>query len=196
MSKIHSHTTDGDLIANLRQGDSAKPTLRERAALSILYDRYGRLVYTLALKLLDRRDEAEDLTQDIFLSFWKQEKFDPNRAKLTTYLCLLTRSRAIDKLRSRQSEQRSIARLQQNTIPETDLPTILESVSLAEEQTVVRQSLTALSERQRQVLELSYYQDLSQSAIATQLNLPLGTVKTHMRQGLIRLRQLLQSQIG
>ena len=188
MSKIHSHTTDGDLIASLHQGD--------RAALSILYDRYGRLVYTLALKLLDRRDEAEDLTQDIFLSFWKQEKFDPNRAKLTTYICLLTRSRAIDKLRSRQSEQRSIARLQQNTVPETDLPTILESVSLVEEQTVVRQSLTALSERQRQILELSYYQDLSQSAIATQLNLPLGTVKTHMRQGLIRLRQLLQSQIG
>jgi RNA polymerase sigma-70 factor, ECF subfamily len=188
MSQIHPDPTDADLIASLRQGS--------QHALSVLYDRYGGLVYTLALKLLDRRDEAEDLTQDIFLSFWKQEKFDPNRAKLTSYLCLLTRSRAIDKLRSRQSEQKSLQRLQQNIIPETDLPNPLDLVSLAEEQIIVRQSLASLSDRQRQILELSYYQDLSQSAIAAQLNLPLGTVKTHMRQGLIKLRQLLQSQIG
>jgi RNA polymerase sigma-70 factor, ECF subfamily len=188
MSKIHTDLPDGDLIVSLRQGD--------RAALSIIYDRYGGLVYTLALRLLDRRDEAEDLTQDIFLSFWKQTNFDPNRAKLSTYLCLLTRSRSIDKLRSRQSEQRSLQKLQQTVVPETELPTLLDSVSLAEEQIIVRQSLAALNDRQRQILELSYYQDLTQSAIATQLNLPLGTVKTHMRQGLIKLRQLLQSQIG
>jgi RNA polymerase sigma-70 factor, ECF subfamily len=188
MSKIHSDTTDADLIASLRQGD--------RNALSILYDRYGGLVYTLALKLLDRPDEAEDLTQDVFLSFWKQEKFDPNRGKLSSYLCLVTRSRAIDKLRSWQSEQKSIEKLQQIIIPETNLPTPLDSVTLAEEQILVRESLSKLSQQQKQILELSYYQGLSQSAIATQLNLPLGTVKTHMRQGLIKLRQLLQSQIG
>lgn len=188
MSRIHSDTSDADLILSLRQGD--------RTALSILYDRYGGLVYTLALKLLDRIDEAEDLTQDVFLSFWKQEKFDPHRAKLSSYLCLITRSRAIDKLRSCASEQKSIARLQHNSIRETDQPTLLDSVTSAEEQNLVRQSLSSLSEQQRQILELSYYQNLSQSAIATTLNLPLGTVKTHMRQGLIKLRQLLQSQIG
>jgi RNA polymerase sigma-70 factor, ECF subfamily len=188
MSQIRSDATDVDLIASLRQGD--------RHALSILYDRYGGLVYSLALKLLDRPDQAEDLTQDVFLSFWKQEKFDPTRAKLSSYLCLITRSRAIDKLRSRQSERKSIERLQRNVMPETELPTLLDSVTLAEEQVIVRQSLATLSQPQRQTLELSYYQDLSQSAIATQLNLPLGTVKTHMRQGLIKLRQLLQSQIG
>jgi RNA polymerase sigma-70 factor, ECF subfamily len=188
MSQIRSDATDVDLIASLRQGD--------QHALSILYDRYGGLVYSLALKLLDRPDQAEDLTQDVFLSFWKQEKFDPTRAKLSSYLCLITRSRAVDKLRSRQSERKSIERLQRNVMPETELPTLLDSVTLAEEQVIVRQSLATLSEPQRQTLELSYYQDLSQSAIATQLNLPLGTVKTHMRQGLIKLRQLLQSQIG
>lgn len=188
MSQIPADTTDANLIISLRQGN--------QTALSILYDRYGGLVYTLALKLLDRSDEAEDLTQDVFLSFWKQDKFDPNRAKLSSYLCLLTRSRAIDRLRSRQSEQKSLQRLQQNITPETDLPTPLDSLTLAEEQIIVRQSLSTLSEQQRQVLELSYYQNLSQSAIAAQINLPLGTVKTHMRQGLIKLRQLLQSQIG
>jgi RNA polymerase sigma-70 factor, ECF subfamily len=188
MSQIHFDPPDASLIASLRQGN--------KNALSVLYDRYGGLVYTLALKLLDRRDEAEDLTQDIFLSFWKQDKFDSNRAKLSSYLCLLTRSRAIDKLRTRKSEQKSLQRFQQNIIPETDLPTPLDAVSLAEEQVIVRESLASLSDRQRQILELSYYQNLSQSAIATQLDLPLGTVKTHARQGLIKLRQLLQSQIG
>lgn len=188
MSLIHSDTSDTDLIISLRQG--------ERTALSILYDRYGGLVYTLALKLLDRIDEAEDLTQDVFLSFWQQEKFDPNRAKLSSYLCLITRSRAIDKLRSRTSEQKSIVRLQHTSIPAIEQPTLLESATSVEEQNLVRQSLARLSERQRQILELSYYQDLSQSAIAQHLNLPLGTVKTHMRQGLIELRKLLQSRIG
>ncbi len=188
MSQLHPDPTDADLIVSLRQGN--------QNALNILYDRYGGLVYTLALKLLDRPDEAEDLTQDIFLNFWKQDKFNPDRGKLSSYLCLMTRSRAIDRLRSRQSEQRSIEKFKQNIIPETSLPTPLESVTLAEEQLIVRQSLSQLTDIQREILELSYYQGLSQSAIATRLNLPLGTVKTHMRQGLIKLRQLLPSQIG
>jgi RNA polymerase sigma-70 factor, ECF subfamily len=188
MSVIHPNATDADLVANLRQGD--------QKALSILYDRYGRLVYALALQLLNSSDAAEDLTQDVFLNFWKQEKFDPNRAKLSSYLCLITRSRAIDRLRSRQSEAKSLQKLQQNVSPEADAPNLLDSAISSEEQAVVRQALTQLSSQQKQILELSYYQDLSQSSIAAQLNLPLGTVKTHMRQGLIKLRQLLQSQIG
>ena len=188
MSRIHSDTSDSDLIFSLRQGN--------QTALSLLYDRYGGLVYMLAFKLLDRVEEAEDLTQDVFLNFWKQDKFDPARAKLSSYLCLITRSRAIDKLRSRVSEQRSIAKLQQVSVCETDRPTPLDSVTSVEERCLVRRSLSQLSEQQRQILELSYYQNLSQSAIAQTLNLPLGTVKTHMLQGLIKLRQLLQSQIG
>jgi RNA polymerase sigma-70 factor, ECF subfamily len=185
MSQIRSDADDVDLIASLRQGN--------QHALSILYDRYGGLVYSLALKLLDRSDQAEDLTQDVFLSFWKQEKFDPTRAKLSSYLCLITRSRAIDKLRSRCRQQESIKRWQEHLISETELPNLFDSITFAEEQVIVRQSLSILADHQRQTLELSYYQDLSQSAIAKQLNLPLGTVKTHMRQGLIKLRQLLQS---
>jgi RNA polymerase sigma-70 factor, ECF subfamily len=188
MSSIHADASDADLVVRLRQGN--------QTALKILYERYGALVYTLALKLLDRSDEAEDLTQDVFLNFWKQEKFDPTRSKLSTYLCLVTRSRAIDKLRSRQSEQKSLQRLQQNTVPEADLPTSFDAVTAADEQRLVRASLDDLGDPQKQILELSYYRDLSQSEISKQLNLPLGTVKTHMRQGLIKLRQSLQPQIG
>jgi RNA polymerase sigma-70 factor, ECF subfamily len=188
MGKIDPETADADLINSLRQGN--------QNALSILYDRYGGLVFTLALKILDRNDEAEDLTQEVFLSFWKGGKYDSNRGKLSSYLCILTRSRAIDRLRSRQSEQKSIQRFAQNIIAEPVVPSPLDMVTLAEEQILVEQSLAALTEQQRQILELSYFQNLSQSAIASKIDLPLGTVKTHMRQGLIKLRQLLRSQIG
>jgi RNA polymerase sigma-70 factor, ECF subfamily len=102
---------------------------------------------------------------------------------------LLARSRSLERLRRRQSEQKSLAKLQQNIVPDTDLPTPLESLTLTEDRILVRELLATLTPQQRQILELSYYQDLSHSAIAARLNLPLGTVKTHMRQGLIKLRQ-------
>jgi RNA polymerase sigma-70 factor, ECF subfamily len=188
MIKIDPETADPELIDSLRQGN--------QNALSILYDRYSGLVYTLALKILARKDEAEDLTHEVFLSFWKEGKYDSNRGKLSSYLCILARSRAIDRLRSQQSEQKSIQRFTQNVIAEPVVPSPLDLVTLAEEQILVQQSLAALTEQQRQILELSYFQNLSQSEIATKIDLPLGTVKTHMRQGLIKLRQLLQSQIG
>lgn len=188
MARVHSGASDAELIHCLRAG--------QQKALGILYDRYGGLVYTLALKILNQPDEAEDLTQDVFLTFWKQDKFDPGRAALSTYLCLLARSRAINKLSRHASQQRSIQRLQQTTSTESLAPTPLEHASLAEQQRTLKQAMTHLSENQKRTLEMSYYQGLSQSEIAQQLNLPLGTVKTNVRQGLIKLRQLLGDAIG
>lgn len=188
MTRAHSGASDAELIHRLRAG--------QQKALGILYDRYGGLVYTLALKILNQPDEAEDLTQDVFLTFWKQDKFDPSRAALSTYLCLLVRSRAINKLHSLASQQRSIQRLQQTTSTESLVPTPLERASLAEQQHTLQQAMTQLSDNQKRILELSYYQGLSQSEIAQQLSLPLGTVKTNVRQGLIKLRQILGDAIG
>jgi RNA polymerase sigma-70 factor, ECF subfamily len=188
MARIQANTSDADLIHLLRGGQGD--------ALGILYDRYGGLVYTVAFKVLNRTDEAEDLTQEVFLNFWKQERFDPNRAGLSTYLCVMTRSRAINKLRSRSSQQRMSDRLQQATPAEFSAPTPLEQASLSEQQQTVRQALSQLSDKQRQVLELNYYQGLSQSEVAQRLELPLGTVKTHARQGLIKLRQILGDAVG
>lgn len=188
MALVHSGASDAELIHRLRAG--------QQKALGILYDRYGGLVYTLALKILNQADEAEDLTQDVFLTFWKQDKFDANRAALSTYLCVLTRSRAINKLHSRASQQRSIQRLQHTTSAESLALTPLEQASLAEQQHTLQQAMAQLSDQQNRILELSYYQGLSQSEIAQRLNLPLGTVKTNVRQGLIKLRQLLGDAIG
>jgi RNA polymerase sigma-70 factor, ECF subfamily len=188
MPRIPTDTTDAELIRLLRGG--------EQQALGILYDRYGGLVYTVAFRILNQADEAEDLAQDVFLTFWKQERFDPSRAALSTYLGVMTRSRALNKLQSRSSRQRMSDRLQQNTPVEFSAPTPLEQASSAEQQETVRQALTQLSDNQRKVLELNYYKGLSQSEVAQQLGLPLGTVKTHARQGLLKLRQILGDAVG
>ncbi len=178
-----SSLADADLCDRLHQGDAD--------ALRVLYDRYSGLVYTLAHRILGRAEEAEDLTQDLFLSFWKTPKFDPRRASLGTYLTLLTRSRALDRVAQRASRQRSLQRLQtvQDSAPLASTP--LDYATHEEQQHQLKTVLAQLSEPQRQVLGLSYYRGLSQSEIAQQLALPLGTVKTHARQALIKLRQLL-----
>jgi RNA polymerase sigma-70 factor, ECF subfamily len=183
MVRIHAELSDAELIVQLRAGN--------QKALGSLYDRYGGLVYTIALRILAHADEAEDLTQDVFLTFWKQDKFDSSRAMLSTYLSVLTRSRALNKIRSRATQGQALERLQQWTLSDSCTPTPLEQVSLEEQQQAVREAMMQLSENQRQVLELNYHQGLSHSEIAQQIVMPLGTVKSNARQGLLKLRQLL-----
>jgi RNA polymerase sigma-70 factor (ECF subfamily) len=183
MSNLPFTPSDGELIQGIRNG--------EQTPLRILYDRYGGLVYTIALRILKGTEEAEDLTQEIFLTFWKDGKFDPKRASLSTYLGLLTRSRALNKLKQRASHWRSLNRLQQIESQDIKTLTLLELASLDEQYQQVREALNQLSERQRQVLTLNYYEGLSHSEISQRLSLPLGTVKTNARQGLLKLRKIL-----
>jgi RNA polymerase sigma-70 factor, ECF subfamily len=152
--------------------------------------------YTIALQILSRSDEAEDLTQEVFLSFWKQNKFDPDRAALSTYLSILVRSRALNKIRSRASQMKALERLKQWTIADSLEPTPLEKASLEEQQQAVRTAMVQLTENQQQVLEMNYNRGLSHSEIAQQVNMPLGTVKSNARQGLMKLRQLLGDAIS
>jgi RNA polymerase sigma-70 factor, ECF subfamily len=182
MARLSTDSSDIELIHGLRLGS--------KQALGILYDRYGSLVYAVVLKILKQPADAEDLTQEIFLNFWKQEKFDSNRATLSTYLGMMARSRALNRLASQDSYQRSLQRLQwsfSEVLPNTPL----EKASLAEQQEAVQHALAQLSDRQRQILEMNFYQGLSHSQIAQQLDLPLGTVKTTARKGLMELRQQL-----
>jgi RNA polymerase sigma-70 factor, ECF subfamily len=177
---------DLDLIARMRSGDLK--------ALSRLYRRYGGIVYRLALKILDNSQEAEDLTQEVFLTFWRKPNFDPQRGKLVVYLLTMTRSQAINRIRQTQSYQQRLQRWHQQ-LPnhgQTAPNRPMEHAALRELSEQVSEALQALSAEQRQVLELAYYHGLSQSEISTQLQLPLGTVKTHSRRGLLKLRQLLK----
>jgi RNA polymerase sigma-70 factor (ECF subfamily) len=178
-----SDLSDAELVYRLREG--------QQQALSVLYERYAGLVYTIAYKILSNRQEAEDLSQDIFVTFWKHNSFDPNRGSLSTFLGLLTRSRAIDKQRSRNTTQNFLIRWQKLTSEEASELLPLEQASLEERQEKLRQALRELPELQCRILEMNYLEGLSQSQIAQALNLTLGTVKSRSRQGLLQLKKLL-----
>lgn len=170
--------TDAELFAAIKRDDTE--------ALGYIYDRYCRLVYGLAFKMLANQQEAEDLTQEIFLLLWRKHNYNPSRGSLRNFLAMMTRSRAIDRLRARQSNQKFLQRCQQNMTFQT---TPFEQVSQGERRACVCDALRQLPSKQRQVLEMAYYQGYSQTEIARQLNTPLGTVKSWTRQGLLKLRK-------
>jgi RNA polymerase sigma-70 factor (ECF subfamily) len=165
------------------------------AALEMIYDRFGGVVYGVALKVLKNDSEAEDLTQEIFLALWHRAAFDPDHPCFVRYLISMTRSRAIDKLRSRGRTLTLIQRWGKTVTAEATSPTPFEQAALTERSQLVREALTHLSDQQRQVIEMAYEQGLSQAEIAQQLNTPLGTVKSWTRQALLKLKPLLQNSI-
>lgn len=183
-----SPLTDAELFQALKT--------RQPSAFSILYDRYGSLVYGVALKVLKNSQEAEDLTQEIFLALWRNVTYNPQHGYFIRYLITMTRSRAIDKLRSRGRNLKLLERWGQTERQETDSSTPFEQASYQERSQHVRSALAQLPQEQRQVLEMAYDKGLSQSEIAQQLDIPLGTVKTRTRQGLLKLKQILRDSIG
>ncbi len=178
-----SNQTDVELFQTLQLGDLS--------ALGIIYDRYGEAVYRLALRILGNATEAEDLTQEIFLAFWRNSKYDPSRGTMIVFLLTMTRSRAINRLRQKRSQQQLLQRCQRS-IPTDFGNNLMDKVSVTEISHIVGEALQKLPENQRQVLKMAYYQGLSQSEITHELNIPLGTVKTRTRQGLLKLRKLLK----
>lgn len=183
-------TTDETIFAAFVRGDSS--------ALGILYDRYGLLVYRLIYRMLNNSSEAEDLTQEIFLSLQEKPKYNPERGSFYTYLMMLTRSRTIDRIRSKRSQGNLLQNLgkMKDLLGKENKANPLEVASAQEREIQVKNALEYLSDNQRKILELSYYEGLSQSEIAERLQIPLGTVKTHSRRGLIKLRQNLQNLVN
>jgi RNA polymerase sigma-70 factor (ECF subfamily) len=179
-----SSATDEDLFEALKQQDSL--------ALGVLFHRHGRLVYGLALKILANSQEAEDLTQEIFLSLWRNATKNPECRYFVRYLVTMTKSRAIDKLRARGRHLKLVERWGQSmTTKATPEPTPLEHATFAERSQRLRTALEQLPDKQRLVIEMAYDQGCSQSEIAQRLDMPLGTVKTTTRQGLLKLKQIL-----
>lgn len=167
----------------------------ELPALGVLYDRYASLVYSTALKVLRHAAEAEDLTQEVFLILVRTQSYDPHRGSLVSYLTTLTRSRAIDQLRSQSTQQKYLNQWQHTRSPiDSIIP--MNQITQQEHRALVRKALATLKADQREVLELSYYEGQSQRDIAEQLNLPLGTVKSWARRGLLQLRKQLQDVLG
>lgn len=149
-------------------------------------------MYGLAYQILGNKQEVEDLIQEIFVSIWRKCSYDPQRGSFKTFLLLLVRSRAIDRLRARQTAQKALEKsgqqLESNSA--TNIP--LENTVSNEIAQRVRIALSLLPEKQRQALELSYFQGFSQQEISEQLGVSLGTVKSWFRLGFTKLRQSLQ----
>lgn len=160
------------------------------ADLQELYQSCGAAVYRLALRLCRAPQDAEDLTHDVFLRYWQQGRYDPARGPVLPYLLLLTRSMALNRLQQRGNRWRLLQRWGHQLVAAV-VPGPQPRVEQADLAQRVRAALATLPAGQRQVLELAYDEGLSQAAIAARLGLPLGTVKTRSRQGLIRLRALL-----
>lgn len=166
---------------------------RDRGALEVLYDRYGGLVYKLALSILASPEGAADLTQEIFLAFWnKPEKYQADRGSIGVFLSVMTRSQALNRLRSAKSQQQLVQRFGQMAMQDSDDNPNLDHATLEELSQRVKSALEKLPTAQRQVLEMAYYSGFSQSDITERTGIPLGTVKSRSRQGLLKLRELLK----
>ena len=175
------YLADADLFFLLQNGQTD--------TLGILYDRHAALVYGIAFQLLGNTVEAEDLTQDIFLILTNKCSYDSKRGALRTYLAILTRSRALDRLRVRSRNQQRLRNQSSNENDKVLSKSPIEDISQLERSQEVQRALQQLSSKEQEVLKMAYYQGLSQSEIATRLNTALGTVKSRSRRGLLKLRQ-------
>lgn len=184
-SSLSSPSSDTELIESLRAG--------ELDALGQLYDKYATLIHTLVYRILADAEDAEDITQEVFLKIWKQpHRYDPKRGALSTFLVTMARMRAIDQLRRRGSRFRFLQRWQRTLTNPASSENPLEFAALDERALRVQSALNHLSDKERQVLELSYYDGLSYSETAQRLNIPLGTIKSRARSGLKKLRSVLK----
>jgi len=169
---------------------------RDEAALSVLYDRYNRLVFSLALRVVGERALAEEIVLDSFWSVWRAaDSFVADRGRFVAWLMSVARHRAIDELRrlNVRPEGNSVELDDALKMPHADQ--LEEIVDLHQRRDLVRSVLAQLPGPQRQALEMAYFGGLTQQEIADKTATPLGTVKTRMRLGMLKLRdELLQRQ--
>jgi RNA polymerase sigma-70 factor, ECF subfamily len=174
--------SDGELIQRAGHGD--------RAALEVLYERYARTVYGLALRRLGDRGRAEDAVQETFVSIWRAARtFDPGRGPGAPWLFAVARNAIVDRLRARPEP----------TADAVDEPSPESGPDDRAEQSWtqwrVHRALEELPEREREVIALAYWSGLSQSEVAKSLDIPLGTVKTRTRSALQRLASILEGEL-
>lgn len=168
---------------------------RDAAALSALYDRHAPGVMGVCLRILRDRAEAEEVAGDVFIEIWNRaERFDPTRGHPVAYLLSLARSRAIDRLRSRVRRDRIFSAPEDVDARSAADP--FQDSSIAQMRVHLERALAGLQPGQREALELAYFDGMSHSEVAAQLGEPLGTVKTRIRQGLLRLRERLAAVYG
>jgi RNA polymerase sigma-70 factor (ECF subfamily) len=176
---------DVELLKAIAAQDAAA-----EASLAQLYDRYRVILFGLLMRILNNREEAEDVLQELFMQVWRRAAdFDENRGKPFTWLVTMGRSRGIDRLRTLAARERTaVAAARDEAEAVSDAAT---DAFRSEQRGLVTNALAQLPDEQKRPLMLAYFEGLSQSEIAAHLGAPLGTVKTRMRTGMIKLRELL-----
>lgn len=176
-----AHLSDEALVALVAR--------RDEAALAALYDRFGRVAYGLAVRVLRDSSLAEDAVQEAFMTVWRNaDRFMPERAKASSWLLTFVHRRAVDLVRR---EQRRRAEPLTDSGAEAEAPAPDEEAWLRLRRERVQEALRALPDQQREALELAYFGGFTQSELAERLGQPLGTIKSRMFTGLARLRELL-----
>lgn len=181
----YSSLKDDAVLEGIQKGDSA--------AMAVLYDRYARLVFSLALHILKDREAAEEVVQEVFVKVWRRSgDYAPEKGKLSAWIGGIAHHHAIDELRRRrirpsatEDEDAAAEVVDTGPVPFDRAVQSIEHQQIAE-------ALQCIPPEQRQPIELAYFEGLTQQEIADELHEPLGTVKTRMRLGMQKLKTLLE----
>lgn len=164
----------------------------DQQGLSDLYDQSSRLVYSIVLRITGNPADAEEITLDVYTQVWRMARdYTPDRGSPTAWLTMLARSRALDRVRSKTARGKHEAALDPAFDAVASGQTAEESAMLSESRARIREAMSLLSPEQREAIELSFFTGLTHSELADRLGQPLGTVKTRIRLGMMRLRTAL-----
>ncbi|HVS90259.1 MAG TPA: sigma-70 family RNA polymerase sigma factor [Candidatus Acidoferrum sp.] len=167
---------------------------RDVDAFEQLYDRHSRIVYALVLRIVQQASTAEEVVQDVFLQLWRNaRRYDSRRGPFVPWLMAVARNRALDHLRLKSERQRRREDQTEELPPVIDFPQFEKALDEKRRAERVRAVMGSLNAQQKKVIELAYFEGLSHTEIAETLKEPLGTVKSWIRNGLLRLKEGLQA---
>ena len=170
---------------------------KDHRALELLYDKYRSTIFGLVYSIVQRREEAEDLLQDLFVKIWeKADTYNESKGTVYSWLTTMSRNKAIDRLRSKRYKTAKLEDTDHNQLYaciEEDDKNPLEEMMINEQTEHIRNALVRIPRDQREAISIAYMQEMSHSEISEMLNIPLGTVKFRIRQGKMRLKRILQN---
>lgn len=167
----------------------ARIALREERALTTLYDRHRSAVFGICARVLGAGPDAEDILEEVFIEVWQRpERYDASRSAPLSYLAVMARSRSIDRIRSKTRRADAYDR-HRALEPPTDDKDAFDTAHATEQRKRARAAMELLQPNEREIIDLFYWRGLTHAEISAELALPLGTVKTRIRRGLLRLRE-------